>query len=177
MKRCLQRCPGRLSTRAWAGLLMWACALPLDAPSPAFSTVPTKKGEPNSIDIAYVAPKDPKHQGLYDLLTSRRILEKLQAILAPFRLPARVLLKVEGCNGTANAYSGDGAVTVCYEYIDEIWSNVPSETTPEGVAPIDALAGRWRTYSSTSSATCSSTSSRCRCSAARRTPPISSRPT
>jgi hypothetical protein len=52
-----------------------------------------------------------------------------------------VLLKVEGCDGTANAYSGDGAVTVCYEYLDEIWRNVPDETTPEGVTPVDALVG------------------------------------
>jgi len=97
--------------------------------------------EPGQIDIAYVQPKDPAHRPLYELLVSRHILEKLQALLKPFRLPRRVLLKVESCDGTANAYSGDGAVTVCYEYIDEIWRNVPSETTPEGVAPIDALAG------------------------------------
>jgi hypothetical protein len=111
-----------------------------DATGPALSAVPPP-AEPNRIDIAYVPPRDPKHQVLYELLTSRRVLEKLQAFLAPFRLPARVLLKVEGCEGVANAYSGDGAVTVCYEYLDEIWRNVPAETTPEGVAPIDALAG------------------------------------
>jgi hypothetical protein len=70
-----------------------------------------------------------------------RVLEKIQALLTPFRLPRRVVLKVEGCDGTANAYSGDDAVTVCYEYIDEIWRNVPTETTPEGVAPIDAFVG------------------------------------
>jgi hypothetical protein len=97
--------------------------------------------EPRQIDVAYLPPKDPAHRPLYELLTTRRVLEKIQAILSPFRLPARVLLKVEGCDGTANAYSGDGAVTVCYEYLDEIWQNVPAETTPEGVAPIDALAG------------------------------------
>ena len=70
-----------------------------------------------------------------------RVLEKIQALLGPFMLPRRVLLKVEGCDGTANAYSGNDAVTVCYEYIDEIWRNVPKETTPEGVAPIDAFVG------------------------------------
>jgi hypothetical protein len=141
MKRCLRRWTGRLSTGACAGVLMWACALALDAPSPAFAAVPPRKGEPNRIDIAYLPPKDPKHRALHELLTTRRVLEKIQAILAPFRLPARVLLKIEGCDGTANAYSADGAVTVCYEYLDEIWQNVPAETTPEGVAPADALAG------------------------------------
>jgi hypothetical protein len=97
--------------------------------------------EPGRIDVAYLPPKDPAHRPLYELLRDKHVLEKIQAILSPFRLPARVLLKVEGCDGVANAYSGDGAVTVCYEYLDEIWQNVPTETTPEGVAPIDALAG------------------------------------
>jgi len=98
-------------------------------------------GEPARIDIAYLPPKNPAHRPLHELLMKNRVLEKIQALLGPFLLPRRVLLKVEGCDGTANAYSGDDAVTVCYEYIDEIWRNVPRETTPEGVAPIDAFVG------------------------------------
>jgi hypothetical protein len=100
-----------------------------------------RAAEPGQIDIAYLPPKNPAHQPLHELLMHNHVLEKIQALLSPFILPSRVLLKVEGCDGTANAYSGDNAVTVCYEYLDEIWKNVPSETTPEGVAPIDALAG------------------------------------
>ena len=97
--------------------------------------------EPARIDIAYLPPRSDAHRPLYELLTRSHVLEKIQALLAPFRLPRRVLLKIEGCDGTANAYSGDDAVTVCYEYIDEIWRNVPKQTTPEGVAPIDAFVG------------------------------------
>jgi len=100
-----------------------------------------RANEPARIDIAYVPPKDAAHRPLYELLMRNRVLEKMQALLGPFLLPRRVLLKVEGCDGTANAFSGDDAVTVCYEYIDEIWKNVPKETTPEGVAPIDAFVG------------------------------------
>jgi hypothetical protein len=121
--------------------MLWSVAPPPDASlSPGHAAVPDP-AKPNSIDIAYAPPKDPKHKPLYELLTSRQTLEKIQAFLAPFRLPARVLLKAENCDGIANAYSGDDTVTVCYEYLDEIWRNVPGETTPEGVAPIDALAG------------------------------------
>jgi hypothetical protein len=98
-------------------------------------------GEPGQIDIAYLPPKSPEHQPLRELLMRNRVLEKIQAFLGPFRLPRRALLKTESCDGVANAYSGNDAVTVCYEYIDEIWRNVPKETTPEGVAPIDAFAG------------------------------------
>jgi hypothetical protein len=132
--RGLHERTGRRLLRAGPlAVLFWA-ALCVDVPSAAAM-------EPGRIDVAYLPPKDPAHRPLYELLKGKRVLEKIQAILSPFRLPARVLLKVEGCDGTANAYSGDGAVTVCYEYLDEIWQNVPSETTPEGVAPIDALAG------------------------------------
>jgi hypothetical protein len=111
----------------------------LDGPPPGIPGAAAL--ESGQIDVAYLPPKDPAHRPLYELLKGKHVLEKIQAILSPFRLPARVVLKVEGCDGVANAYSGDGAVTVCYEYLDEIWQNVPRETTPEGVAPIDALSG------------------------------------
>jgi hypothetical protein len=97
--------------------------------------------ETRQIDVAYMPPKDARHQLLYERLKAKRALEKLQEILSPFRLPHRVLLKIEGCDGVANAYSGGGNVTVCYEYLDEIWQNAPQETTPEGIAPIDAVVG------------------------------------
>jgi hypothetical protein len=128
--------------RGWlkAGVLL---ALLLSTPGGgAYRDAASAAGrEPGQIDIAYLAPKNPVHEPLYRLLKDKHVLEKMQAVLSPFRLPRRVLLKVEGCDGVSNAYSGDGAVTVCYEYLDEIWRNVPAETTPEGVAPVDALAG------------------------------------
>ena len=98
-------------------------------------------GEPRQIDIAYLPPKEPQHQPLFELLKRNRVLEKLQEFLGPFRLPQRVLMKVEGCDGIANAFYNEEGVTVCYEYLDEIWANVPKEVTPEGVTPVDALAG------------------------------------
>jgi hypothetical protein len=97
--------------------------------------------EMRQIDVAYVPPKDPRHQPLYELLKEKRALEKLQEILSPFRLPRRVLMKIESCDGIANAFSNDEGVTVCYEYLDDIWANVPRETTPSGITPIDAFVG------------------------------------
>ncbi|HEX5999107.1 MAG TPA: DUF4344 domain-containing metallopeptidase [Hyphomicrobiaceae bacterium] len=113
----------------------------MPAGGPPAGLARAEAAEPRQIDIAYLPPKDPVHQPLYELLKSRQVLEKLQAFLAPFRLPKRVLMKTESCDGVANAYSGGGNVTVCYEYLDEIWRNVPAATTPEGVTPVDALVG------------------------------------
>jgi hypothetical protein len=93
------------------------------------------------IKVAYVPPKNPTHQPIYEGLKDRRALEKLRQLLSPFRLPRTLTVKVEGCDGEINAWYTDDAITVCYEYIDEFWRNVPQETTPAGVTPLDALLG------------------------------------
>lgn len=48
-------------------------------------------------------------------------------------------MKAEGCDDEANAWYDEGAITICYEYIEEIWRAAPTETTPGGVTPVDAL--------------------------------------
>ena len=100
-----------------------------------------KAAKADQIDIEYVAPKSPEHQPVLDLIKEYRTLEKVKQLLSPMRLPRRLLIKTEGCDGVSNAYYDDGVVTVCYEYLDEVWKNVPEEPTPDGVAPIDALVG------------------------------------
>jgi hypothetical protein len=93
------------------------------------------------VDIAYVAPKDPAHRRIHDLLKEHRALEKLQDFLSPVRLPRKLLLKVEGCDGDSNAWYDSDAVTVCYEYLEEVRQNAPAETTPDGITPWDAVLG------------------------------------
>jgi hypothetical protein len=56
-------------------------------------------------------------------------------------LPRRLLVKIEGCDGVSNAWYDGEAVTVCYEFLDDIWKNESTTTTPAGVAPIDTLIG------------------------------------
>jgi hypothetical protein len=75
------------------------------------------------------------------LVKEGRTLEKIQALLSPLRLPRRLLLKTQGCDGVSNAWYDGEAVTVCYEYLDELWKNAAQETTPAGIAPIDTLIG------------------------------------
>ena len=75
------------------------------------------------------------------LLKERKVLEKFKEFLSPLRLPRVLLLKVAGCDGVSNAWYEDDAVTVCYEYIDDILQNAPQETTPAGVTRADAIVG------------------------------------
>jgi Putative metallopeptidase len=93
------------------------------------------------IQISYVPPKNSAHEAIFQLLKERRTLEKLKGLLSALRLPRALLLKVEGCDGESNAWYADDAVTVCYEYLEDILLNAPKETTPAGVTRTDAIIG------------------------------------
>jgi hypothetical protein len=95
----------------------------------------------NRIRIAYVPPKNAAHTTLFQLLKEQKVLEKLKQFLSPLRLPRALLLKVAGCDGVANAWYEDDAVTVCYEYLDEIWQHAPQETTAADITRMDAIVG------------------------------------
>ena len=93
------------------------------------------------IQISYVPPKNSAHEPIFQLLKERQTLEKFKGLLSVLRLPRSLTLKVEGCDGESNAWYGDDAVTVCYEYLEEILQNAPKETTPAGVTRTDAIMG------------------------------------
>ena len=75
------------------------------------------------------------------MLKERQVLEKFKEFLSPLRLPRALRLKLQGCDGVSNAWYGDDAITVCYEYIDDILRNAPEEKTPAGVTRADAIVG------------------------------------
>lgn len=83
----------------------------------------------HQFDIAYVEPKNPAHRPIYELLQKEHILEKVQALLAPVKLPIQITLKLEGCDGVVNATFWDDAIKVCYEYIDYVLSHASKVTT------------------------------------------------
>jgi hypothetical protein len=106
-----------------------------------------KQARPNRIRIEYEAPKDPRHQELYDMIKERRALESLQQILSPFRLPAELTIKTMGCNGMINSwYNTENSmptVHMCYELLQDILATAPEETTPAGITPRDAVVGQF----------------------------------
>lgn len=106
-------------------------------------TVPAQAApaRPNRISVSYTPPKNPAHQPIYERLREVRFLERLKDFLSPFKLPRKLRIKTEGCDGDANAWYEDDAITICYEYIEGIWKTAPAETTAAGVTPVDALVG------------------------------------
>lgn len=103
---------------------------------PAFSASKT-----NRVSIRYVPPKDPAHQEIYTELKQRGSLEKLQKLLSPVRLPGKLRISLTGCDGEADAFYEDADITICYEYVAELVKNMPQETTPSGIEPIDTVIG------------------------------------
>jgi hypothetical protein len=118
------------------GLVALTCMTSVLAPAAVGQTA-----QSGAIEIAYVPPKNPAHRPIYDRLKDRGALEQLQQILSPFRLPRKLTVKVEGCDGDSNAWFADDAVTVCYEYLHEVWQNAFKRTSFDGVAQIDVMVG------------------------------------
>ena len=87
------------------------------------------------------SPKAPEHQPIFEYVKGSRALEKMQEFLKPFRLPKTLKISARGCDGEADTFYDGGVITICYEYLDELWKNAPAETTSFGLAPIDALLG------------------------------------
>jgi hypothetical protein len=102
---------------------------------------------PNRVRIEYEPPKNPDHQKLYDMIRDNGVLETVQQIFSPFRLPTELTIKTMGCDGMVNAWystdAGKPTVHMCYELLQSILQNVPEETTPAGVTPRDAVVGQF----------------------------------
>ena len=94
------------------------------------------------IQIEYVAVSNPAHRQIYDLLKQHQALERLQGIFNPFRLPVDLTLRTIGCNGVANAWYMPGFVSVCYEYVSEIFENLSRGPTLLGSTSAEAVIGQ-----------------------------------
>ncbi len=102
--------------------------------------------KPDQIRGVYVAPKDAKFTPMYDQLRAQRVLERMRELLSPLKLPRPLTLKLDGCDGVANAWYEDDTVTICYEYLEFIAQNAPKADaakgdTPKGTTQQSALTG------------------------------------
>jgi hypothetical protein len=93
------------------------------------------------VDIEYAAPKSSELKPVYAYLKEARALEKIRGILSPLRLPRRLTIKAQDCDGISNAWYDEGGVTICYEFVDDIWKSAAAKTTPAGISPIDTVIG------------------------------------
>jgi hypothetical protein len=93
------------------------------------------------IAIEYLEPTRPEHRSFRDILRDNHILESVRDLLAVVRWPRPLRLELKGCEGISNAWYEDGIITVCYEYLDDIWRAANSSRRPAAIAREDAIAG------------------------------------
>ena len=92
--------------------------------------------------IEYVSPRTGATRDIYEKLKDLKLLEKVQAFLAPVRLPRTLLFKTRDCSEANAWYDSDkNEVVICYQYVEEVKSLAPSDTTADGVTPQSALEG------------------------------------
>jgi Putative metallopeptidase len=112
----LKRIP-RISPMKWiVAAAALACGVtPMTAPPLLAQDLKTSQ-----IEIAYGVPRDANHKAIYERLKKRAVLEDLQQFLSPLKLPRKLTVRLDQCGGPVPRYRPGGAVTVCYEYIEEI---------------------------------------------------------
>jgi Putative metallopeptidase len=101
-----------------------------------------QQARPNRILFEYVPPQNPQLEAVYTQLKQGQALEKIQQLFTPFRIPIDLTVKTVEC-GKANAWYQHPTVTLCYEYMNEIWQNAPKQPGPAGVTPVDAVVGQF----------------------------------
>src|ERR1044071_830548 len=107
----------------------------------AFAMFQAEAAAQNKIRIEYAPPKNPAHQSVYQQAKDARVLELAKEALDAFRIPRVLPLKLAGCDGISNAWYDGEAITVCYEYLEEIIKNAPDRPLPLGLSRTDAIAG------------------------------------
>jgi Putative metallopeptidase len=98
--------------------------------------------QPNRIRVQYDEPTDPQLRPVYEIMMRRRPLQKVQEIFSPLRLPMELTVKTTQC-GMSNAWYQRPTVTLCYEYLRELRDIAPTETSPDGITPVDAVVGEF----------------------------------
>jgi hypothetical protein len=103
------------------------------------------------IRIRYELPKNPEHQELYESLKENQVLETIQQILSPLRLPnPGLLVKTMGCDGMINSWYNNGdpgdagpTIHMCYELLQNIIKISSTEDVRPNVTRHDAIVGQF----------------------------------
>jgi hypothetical protein len=118
--------------------------------APAASESPVvddKKPQLNQVQIQYEPFKNPKHKQLYETLMEHQVLEAVQQILSPLRLPVSLTIKTLPCDGLINSwYNIDDSVPtvhMCYELLQNILTTTPAENIYEDITYHDAVVGQF----------------------------------
>jgi hypothetical protein len=138
--------PGAIIFRSGEKLYIVAAPVPVPGARNQAGQNVYAPSRPNRVTIEYVVPKTAELQELYGMLREHRVLEDMQGILSPFRLPEELTIKTAECGMVNSWYSRENSkptVTICYELLRHISQSLPKKTTPDGITPRDAAIGQF----------------------------------
>jgi hypothetical protein len=115
-------------------LLIVSLAITTALASPAWSNS-------ERVRIEYREPKNRTQEPILKSLKEHRVLETLQDLLSTFQLPRSLLLLTKDCDGVSNAWYEDNVVTMCYEFVADIYLRAPLKTTDAGITRDDTIVG------------------------------------
>ncbi|KAA0115662.1 hypothetical protein CIW48_28210 [Methylobacterium sp. P1-11] len=104
---------------------------------------PTWARQGSPIRIAYQFPKASEAVKIYREMRSRQVLEGLREIVSLVRLPRTLTLRLSECNGEINAWYEykTATVTVCYEYIQDVWDRAQKASSLADLPRHGAIVG------------------------------------
>jgi hypothetical protein len=146
--------PGVILYRSGERLYILGAPLTLDRGQPGAPgglVLDPDREQVGRIRIEYAAPKNPEHLKLYERLRENHVLEMMQEILSPIRLPnPGLLIKTMGCDGTINSWynnddPGDAGPTIhmCYELLENIIKITTENNIRPNVSRHDAVVGQF----------------------------------
>lgn len=91
----------------------------------------------------YDQPKLAEHQEIRERFRTQKVLERFQRFFSVMRSPRPLSFRLTDCEGEIEAwYDPDTRIiTVCYEYIADIYRSAPKQTTEDGVTREDVVVG------------------------------------
>jgi len=93
------------------------------------------------VAIDYVAPVNAAHQPLFEFLKQNQALERVRGVLVAISWPRTLRLEVRGCEGEPNAWYENASITLCYEFLDDLWRRANAPARPAGITREDAFIG------------------------------------
>jgi hypothetical protein len=82
------------------------------------------------VRIGYEPPSNAKFQPIYESLKRRQVLERMQGLLAPLRLPKPLTIRLAQCGTETQHYQPGSPVTICYELVQRI-ADITSQNTSD----------------------------------------------
>jgi hypothetical protein len=107
-----------------------AAALALAPPACAQDPADSARFPRNpNIDVAYERPSDNRFALTHDRMRQLEVLQTLQEFLSPLKLPTKITVKTDQCDGAMSVpYKPDsGVVTICYEQLKAIHDAAPQD--------------------------------------------------